>query len=226
MTAVFPVHSPAPPEADCHIAGSPSCKVRKWMGCIGRAPGVWSGMWGRNWWWPCEKWLFYLLRFSNETWCRPNWFCGWVLIRAAPLLMYERWRWLWMLFTFVVAWAWFRWVNEQRRTHQLQNSEFCAFIYAHNCVEDWRKFDDAYPCPGRALRRRWSSDVVEPVPLNWRGGGKSKDGDSSRRKIARMVHWFLLATTWGTDADSTMYTPAQTVPCAEDDQLMLLNLPL
>ena len=37
--------------------------------------------------------------------------------------------------------------------HQLQNSEFGAFIYAHNCVGDWRKFDDAYPCPGRALRR-------------------------------------------------------------------------
>ena len=31
---------------------------------------------------------------------------------------------------------------------------------------------------------------------------------------------------WVTDANSTMPTPAPAVPCAEDDRMMLLNLPL
>jgi len=50
--------------------------------------------------------------------------------------------------------------------------------------------------------------------------------DSTNLELAQFLHLFLITIVPVTDADSMMHTPAQAVPCAEDDRMMLLNLPL
>ena len=184
------------------------------MCCIDRAPWVWSGMWDRNWWRPCEKWLFYLLRFSNETWCRPNRFCGWFLIRPPSTHV-------WTVTIIVEALPLcchlgLASVGNVSKTEpqQLQNCDIVAFIFAHNCVGDWCQFDDAYARPGRTLRRRWSNDVVESALLSWRGGGNSVDGDSSWHQWGGHNWWCSCAQRCTLNATAPLFATPQANKCA------------